>query len=563
MCRVIVLQGSKLRGDLQKRLEDAIVAGPPSEKYRKDIEPDIFQHLVARSIWLRLAKLDASGISIGGAAAVKLKEISDIYSDFQLSDSERDEFSSWMSGTGDPDFEDNREIDIAPKKRSELFHWLQKPSSNSPFSEDTWRYVCQKHLLNSLYALGDLAEENIWPINRWREAFQSWSEERLALKSWQYATPFIKNIPDEILKEIAHSVTYWLRKVSESIKKDEDILFKLCKRITILFSGKNGNINETSRESSQSINEAINHPIGHVTEAVINLWTKEKPKDNDLLPPQTRSFFTQISNIKEKEFRHGRVLLGSRLIALFRVDREWSKECLLPFFDWENSKEAKAMWEGFLWSPRLYQPLLLSLKSQFLATAKHHAELGGNLQRYAAFLTYAALGPIEGYTSQEFRTAIEDLPQEGLEACAQALSQALESAGDQRENYWKNRVQPFWQHIWPKSRDFATQRISASLIRAAIAARAEFPAALAMIKNWIQPLEHPHTVIHLLHTSELDSRFPAEALTLMDAIITEQPWVHRELGHCLNNIIQSSPELERTPQYQRLRELFRKHRGDQ
>ncbi|WIC27921.1 hypothetical protein QM048_06405, partial [Escherichia coli] len=49
---------------------------------------------------------------------------------------------------------------------------------------------------------------------------------------------------------------------------------------------------------------------------------------------------------------------------------------------------------------------------------------------------------------EEFRTAISALPQEGLEVAAQALYQALEGAGDQREEYWKNRVQPFWQQVW-------------------------------------------------------------------------------------------------------------------
>jgi uncharacterized membrane protein YfcA len=47
----------------------------------------------------------------------------------------------------------------------------------------------------------------------------------------------------------------------------------------------------------------------------------------------------------------------------------------------------------------------------------------------AAFLTYAALDPVEGYTSADFQAAIAALPHEGLQEVARALSQALESAG--------------------------------------------------------------------------------------------------------------------------------------
>jgi hypothetical protein len=90
-------------------------------------------------------------------------------------------------------------------------------------------------------------------------------------------------------------------------------------------------------------------------------------------------------------------------------------------------------------------------------------DLGEHRQQYAAFLTYAAMGTTEGYTADEFRSAISALPQEGLENSALALSQALDSAADQCEDYWNNRTQPFWQQIWPKSRDLATPRIAESL----------------------------------------------------------------------------------------------------
>jgi hypothetical protein len=81
------------------------------------------------------------------------------------------------------------------------------------------------------------------------------------------------------------------------------------------------------------------------------------------------------------------------LIAIFRVDRPWTEQHLLPLFDWTvNWAEAKAAWEGFLWSPRLHRPLLIAFKSQFLETARHYAELGDHSRQFAAFLTYAALG---------------------------------------------------------------------------------------------------------------------------------------------------------------------------
>src|SRR5439155_18411883 len=95
--------------------------------------------------------------------------------------------------------------------------------------------------------------------------------------------------------------------------------------------------------------------------------------------------------------------------------------------------------------------------------------------QFAAFLTYAALDPVDSYSTRDFQTAFGFLPQEGLQEAAQALSQALEGAGNQREDYWKNRIRPLWQNIWPKSRSLASKEIASALARLAIAARNEFP----------------------------------------------------------------------------------------
>jgi hypothetical protein len=557
--RLFVLQGTHLQGAAQEQLEATILAGPPREMYRDDLEPDRWQYLVDRSIWLHLAKLNTSGLALGSPTAARFAEISTAYPQWRLATNERDEFSHWMSGTGDPDYEESRDVDIAPRKRQELVQWLTKPTpERRPFYEDTWREVCRSRFFHSLSALCDLAQNDVWPTGRWREALQSWAQEGMVLRSWRYAAPLVQTMPDAVLQEIAHGVTSWLEAASKSINVHESILLKLCHRVLELPMDAGTGMTRNGAPIDQPVTEAINHPVGHVTQALINLWFKQNPNDNDLLPAELKHIFTTLCDAQIDRFRHGRVLMGSRLIAFFRVDRPWTEQHLLPLFGWSNPVEAKAAWEGFLWSPRLYQPLLTAFKSQFLDSANHYADLGEHRQQFATFLTYAALGPTEGYTVEEFRSAIGTFPQEGLEESAQALSQALEGAADQREDYWKNRAKPFWQQIWPKSRDLATRRIAESLTRLVIAARGEFPAALAAVQDWLQPIEHPHYVIHLLYESGLCSRHPADALSLLNAVIADQQWAPSELGQCLHDIVQAAPQLAQDARYLRLCEYCRK-----
>lgn len=552
--RLMVLQGTRLAPDASAKLETAILAGPPRAMYRDGIETERWASLVDHSVWIHLAKLQDGGGSLGSAAAQRLNGLSAANPIWKLARNERDEFSHWMSGTGDPDYEESREIDLAPRKRQDLANWLKRPppTQRAFFYEDTWRETCRTRFFHSAYALCDLAHEGLWPIDRWREALQAWGEEGRVLRSWRLAAPLVRTLPDEVLQEIAHSITWWLEAVSKSIDRHEAIFLDLCRRVLLLS-------HEDGVDTDQPVTRAINHPIGHVTQALLNRWFKREPNDNDTLPDDMEPFFTQLCDTSQDQFRHGRVVLASHLIALFRVDRPWTEKHLLPLFDWTaNPIEAKAIWEGFLRSPRLYPPLLIAFKSQFLATARHYAQLGEHCRQFAAFLTYAGLDPVEGYIPQDFQTALGALPQEGLKESAQALVQSLEGAGEQCEANWRNRIRPFWQDVWPKSQQLASNGIAQSLARLSIAARGEFPSALSAVLDWLRPIEHPDYVIHRLHESGLAGRFPEDALRFLNAVLDDQPWAPRELGQCLDAISLASPALLQDHRYRRLTEYARR-----
>jgi hypothetical protein len=559
--RLFVLQGLHLAGAEQQRLETAILAGPPREMYRDDLEEDRRQDLVARSVWQHLAKLNTSGVALGASAAARLAEISNTYPQWQLATNERDEFSYWISGISDLDYEESCVIDLAPKKRQELIRWLKKPASPEfpenvwSDSQDNWRDVCEKHPMNALYALTDLGEQGDWLSKRWNVALNVWGNKKRTLRMWGYVVPWLQKMPDTALQKVLYPLTWWMRAVSKCMKQPPDeVLRVLCRRILALPL-------ETDRiDVGDPVGSAINHPIGHATWTLIDLWLKRAPNDNDCLPEDFKLIFTELCNSQVPKFRHARVLMGAYLVTFYRVDPSWTEQHLLPLFSWNNSTEAQAVWQGFLWAPRAYPSLLMAFKTQLLECVNNYANLGNYAQQFVRFLTYVALNPPQGYTVEEFRSAICSLSPEGLEESAQALSQAVDGAADQREDYWKNRAQPFWQKIWPKSRDLATRRIAESLSRMVISTRDEFPSALEAVKDWLQPIEHPHYVVHLLHDSDLCRRYPADALSLLNALITDQPRAPQELGQCLDQIVQAAPNLEQDVRYKRLHEYVRRRR---
>ncbi len=553
--RLLTLQGHCLSSS-QGPLEAAILDGPPRDMYVESLEPECREKIVRRSAWLLLAKLDASGLDLRDAARSRFDALSSANPSWKLSPHEREEFPYWISGTGDPDYEENRKIDIAPRKRRALVQWLKNhPGQQRSSNEDTWRDTCRTRFFHCLFALRDLTEERDWLATRWREALQVWSEEGLVQRSWRHAAPLVRAMPDDILQEIAHDVAWWLEAISKSVEGHEEILLDLCQRILNLPPGPDSGMTMIRDGIQRPVTEAINHPVGLVTQALLNLWFRREPNDNDRLPADIEPLFRRMCKTQTEQFRHGRVLLASRLIALFRVDQPWTEQHLLPLFRWaDNPGEAQMVWEGFLWSPRLYRPLLDALKPQLLETAHHYRNLCEHGPQYLAFLTYAALERRDGDDPISYQSAFEVIPREGLQEVARTLSQALESAGKQREAYWVNRIRPFWQDMWPQSLDLVSDDIAESLALMSISAGERFPDAVDLIHGWLQPIERPDYVVRQLQESGFCTRFPDVALRVLDAVIQDQPWKPAELGQCLIAILQAEQNMQDDPRYRRLEE---------
>jgi hypothetical protein len=370
-------------------------------------------------------------------------------------------------------------------------------------------------------------------------------------------------MPVDVLQEIAYAVTDWMRNSVASVETNDPQFTGLCRHVLAL-PFKDEDKQEGDRPP---VTEAINHPVGHITEMLLRMCFQRKPNDNDKLPADIEPFFTQICDERmdgrrAAKFRHGRVILASRLISLFRLAREWTETHLLPLFDWEKEPdEARGAWEGFLWSPQLYQPLFARVvfQTQFLKTAKHYDELGEHREQFAIILTYAALELTEDYTTDELMPAFASLPQHGLDEAASALCSALESVRPS-ENYWTNRILPFWKKIWPKSRDKMSENISHSLARLCIAAESEFPNALDIVRDWLQNVPHPGIVLSKLEKSGLCKKHPESALSLLDAIIGQPGWRSNALCKCLDHIAEAALQLKQDRRWQRLSQYTQKRK---
>ena len=540
--RLLVALAPRLDEDELVRLEHAILAGPPREMYSADIEEERWIRIQDRDIWLCLAKISQAGAELNAAARERLNGLSTKYPDWQLAEDEREEFPAWMS--------DDSELCIhvkTPRDRDELIEWLRENPDPDVWRPDDWCERCRDDFDEASSALTTLAEERIWPTGRWREALQPWSEDELTERSWHVMAPVLANVPGEALQELSHAVSRWLEKLARTFNGQEELFLSFCDRILALDF-------DVGEEDGDPVARAINHPVGHVTDALLHWWYRNDLQDELGLAYAPRRIFTQLCDTETPKFRHGRVLLAAHVISLFRVDREWAIQFLLPLFKWENSEvEARSAWEGFLRSPRLYYPLLEVLKPAFLDTANHYTQLGRHSKQYASLLTFVGLDPGDVFQNPELALATRVLPREALEHAAETFFRAVDSAGDQRADYWRNRAAPYLKAIWPKTTDANSKTVSKNFALACIAADDAFPEALKLVRSWLRPLRYPSQFACALHKAELDTRYPEPTLELLHRVVADEvQGPCPDLSSCLDAIRVKQPELEHDPRFQRL-----------
>ena len=550
--RLLVSLAPQVDATMLAELEQAILSGPPRDLYHADIEPDAWNNIVDHGVWLRLAKIAQAGATLSQAGQSRFDALSAQYP-WQLAADESDEFPIWMGGGWVGDRDPWKPFTPIPRTRRGVLNYLLAHPVLEDSQQDDWRKLCSEMFQATAYALCKLAQQDNWPVERWRDALQAWAEEKLRHRSWHFMAPVVVGAPDDLVEALSHGIGWWLQAVAKTFEGHEDHFLTLAQRILQLDFDDDG-------DTDDPVFRAINHPVGHVTQALLDWWYRREPDDGQGLPESIKPIFTALCNTQVAKFRHGRVLLAAHALSLFRVDKAWSEQHLLPLLDWNRSEtEAQAAWEGFLWSPRLYRPLMEAIKPTLLDTVNHYSQLAKHNEQFAAFLTFAALDPGDTFTIAQLATAIRALPADGLRESAQALVRALEGASDQREDYWKNRVLPFWEKIWPKSNDQASSTNAESLARLCVATGGEFPSAMAAVGNWLRMVQHPDYVIHRLQESGLSARFPEDALRLLFTIVGDQPsWLPQELRQCLDAIGQAAPNLRQDHRFMRVDELARK-----
>lgn len=526
-------------------LEQAILAGPPSDISSEGVSPDAWDLIVDRKIWLRLAKISEAKVVLGEVAKNRLGTLSARYPDWKLAENQRDEFSSWI------------DIDrivphfiLIPRELHEMIDYIKDNSVDDFNRRDDWRQCCRDDFDTTSDALRELAKKGDWPSGRWQEALHVWSEEEFIQKSWDKLAPILIDIPRDTLKNIANDASRWILSVAKIFEDHKEIFFAFIDQILKLN-------HEDYTGSNNSFDCAINHPVGIVTEALMLWWHRESLRDDQGLPDERlKNIFSRLCDREVRRYRYGRVLLATYAVTLYRIDVKWTESNLLPLFSWrECPDESRLMWGGFLWSPRLYLPLMDVFKDDFLETLDYLSKLS-RMERvkYVAFLIFFIINSDDKSINVKLRGIVGELPDDIIHVVFDELGRLMDSSNDRRVDFWSNRIVPCIKIILPKERDKISPVIVNNISIFCIDMKDQFPEAVDLLCDWLMGIENIGYQIYRLYESELCSTHPEPALDFLSYIISDKTR-DLSLSHlrgCLDAIIKSDDDLRHDARYRKL-----------
>jgi hypothetical protein len=547
--RLLVRRGPDLSMPQLTSLEDAIVDGP---SLRAGGEPqedtDQSRRISDHMVWLRLAKLSNAGVTLNPRAGRILTQLTLQHPNWQLARDDRDEFPTWIGEDDHP-----QQFQTSPGRSRDLAQWLvDNPTTDEWDEQDDWKERCRTNFPRAAAALLRLATGGTFVVSRWREALQVWSDERNGRRSWRWLGPALARADFGIIQGLGHALSYWLQSAGRFGTGHDGAFFRLVGLVL-----ETHQQNEETELAKDAVSRAINHPIGHVTEAALLRWYSRSPKDLEGLPADVSQVLTLIARPEIQIFRHGRVLLGAHAIALYRVDSAWTKRNALPLFNWSISRsEAAGAWQGFLWTPRFYIPLISEMKSSFLDTANYFDELADFGRGYAGMLALAGLEPRGVFSASELRRALRLLSPEGLAKVAHAIYEFQVAAGETRHEYWVNRTWPYIRNVWPKSTDKHSPEVAAAFARICVAAGSAFDQAFEQLKDWLIKEDYPGLIVAELKASGQCTKFPETALRLLAAVVGGK-WPPTALAECMEQVRNAKPSLSASPEYVYLESLLK------
>lgn len=527
VCRFLRIRGSELTQDSLVRLCEAIIAGPPRDMYRADIDLERWEHLKDHNIWLRLAKLRLSGAELIPVAENIFLQIS-ARGPWRLAEDHSDEFPFYVGG-GWVD-KDDLSLDFDEMGADEFRQWAMDDEKRH-WSLNGWEAYCDADPNRALEKLTTLGEAGGWPSAVWSSALWRFSESEndngdMASRSAQ----LLAHMPLELLGNVHVSSARWLKSKRQVLAAD--VCWSLWRRIWQAADAQEA-------ENTPDINDALNHAGGVLAEIIMKALGEIYPtvQQGEIyeIPEGLLPLMEMIAEENTYVAQLARVMLAPHMLYLYRLSPDWTQRILIARMAPGEEGFEPSIWSGYLWSPKIADDLFDSLKNNFFEILNDLSSIPENARERAVELfVLGAVPPRRNMSVQESKAILQNLEPNHVRGAAWMLARMLMDAGDKSATQWREVIQPWFQEAWPTNKRYKTSQITEELAWMAIEAGDAFPEVVAHIEGLLSEEEYPGVTIMRLEESGQHLRFPNEAKMLLDKIVGDPA---RVVGSRYNEVL--------------------------
>lgn len=534
----------------QKQLVANISTGAPRELFREDLDEDDWERIKDRETYdlfhflQHYSKLRLEAVKQLDAIQVK-------YPEWRAKEIGKAGFPTWSESGWGWDSECTTESLLA-MKIEERVNILSGDVRDREGMVRQWEVAVRTSPSEAINTLKALAEVGYYGEDIWKWSLFGFADIDPTDPIWDQLIGLLDAELENLPAQAACAISRGIKNITPTASGDRlDQLLPLIEGLLPI-------ANAEAEIWDDHVHSAINHASGQLTEALVDLLASRSPKANELLPPDLRPYFDLIVSGQGNGFHLGRVILASRLYFLYAVDPAWTRNYLLPFFDW-GSSESIGLWQGYLWGPRLSPDLFNELKVNYLKAFEHLEEFGREKDNLAYLLGNILADYDEAITPAEVHHPISMLDERERGLVVSVFSERLMVASKKPSGLWEGKYKEILLKFWPRETGLQGEWTSRFLAQVAINSGDDFADAVQTLLPLIGSSEQSGIALEDIEKNGLAKEYPKATLDLISKLISSdcrrRRIVDNELPRLLAELIEAQPELEHSPLFIRLNEL--------
>ncbi|MGH8227080.1 MAG: hypothetical protein ACREU3_04105 [Steroidobacteraceae bacterium] len=549
--RVEVVRLIKARwSDIPIPMRDAILhricEGPPHDWFRQGVPVDQLINLARFEV---LADMERQGLALNADSEALLRQLRSRWPDWQPEPARQAGFLSWIEG---PRLvtRDGTELDgVADEDLVAAAARLI--AEKGPLHGELWQGVCRSDPDRAARGLKVAAATGDWPEDFWRPLL--WSQ---TVYSAPETAPAIATLlqacPVEEFRSIVPAAAWWLSQHMQVLT--DAVLWSVWDRIS------EGPFGETDAIDGEALTTAMNSPLGRLADVLLQRLAGTQR--GQAAPPELLRRLDQLVSAPGRAGMLARLYLAANVYPLFERVPDWTREHIVPIFDWSNPDASQA-WAARKYVNHIGSPELFALTKRPLLELFGRSDTGSDEARtFSQWLIsvlianrrHSAAYPL---TEAEVRTALRRADDKALPSVAQRLMVEMKQAPEgQQVAVWRSLVGPIFEGVWPLDVSLQTSASTFALVQLLRATGEAFPLAADIVIPFIRPDGRPGhmSVIPLIDAPEaLFVSAPAKMLELTVAVVGDAAdGSVYGLTQVLDRIRDIAPELAETPQFRRL-----------